>query len=108
MMKARDFAALNVTIPYKKTVMPYLDEVDERARRIGAVNTIVNDHGRLIGRNTDYYGFWFMLEQAGIAIQGRRSSCWATAGRPFRRCWRIWARPRWSRSNAVRPRNADI
>lgn len=71
-MKNKDFAALNVTIPYKKAVIPYLEELDERARRIGAVNTIVNDHGRLIGKNTDYYGCRFMLEQAGIEIQGRK------------------------------------
>ncbi|WP_417076243.1 shikimate kinase [Holdemania filiformis] len=71
-MKNKDFAALNVTIPYKKAVIPYLEELDERARRIGAVNTIVNDHGRLIGKNTDYYGCWFMLEQAGMEIQGRK------------------------------------
>ena len=71
-MKNKDFAALNVTIPYKKAVIPYLEELDERARRIGAVNTIVNDHGRLIGKNTDYYGCRFMLEQAGMEIQGRK------------------------------------
>ena len=71
-MKNKDFSALNVTIPYKKAVIPYLEELDERARRIGAVNTIVNDHGRLIGKNTDYYGCRLMLEQAGIEIQGRK------------------------------------
>ena len=71
-MKNKDVAALNVTIPYKKAVIPYLEELDERARRIGAVNTIVNDHGRLIGKNTDYYGCRFMLEQAGIEIQDRK------------------------------------
>ena len=71
-MKNKDFAALTVTIPYKKAVIPYLEELDERARRIGAVNTIVNDHGRLIGKNTDYYGCRFMLEQAGIEIQDRK------------------------------------
>ena len=71
-MKNKDFAALNVTIPYKKAVIPYLEELDERSRRIGAVNTIVNDHGRLIGKNTDYYGCRFMLEQAGIEIQDRK------------------------------------
>ena len=53
-------------------MIPYLEELDERARRIGAVNTIVNDHGRLIGKNTDYYGCRFMLEQTGIEIQGRK------------------------------------
>ena len=72
LMKAKEFAALNVTIPYKQTVIPYLDELDERAQRIGAVNTIVNDHGRLIGKNTDYYGCRFMLEQAGIEIRDKK------------------------------------
>ena len=71
-MKNKDFAALNVTIPYKKAVIPYLEELDERARRIGAVNTIVNDHGRLIGKHTDYYGCRFLLGHAGIEIQDRK------------------------------------
>lgn len=72
LMKTKEFAALNVTIPYKQTVIPYLDELDERARRIGAVNTVVNNHGRLIGKNTDYYGCRFMLEQAGIEIRNKK------------------------------------
>lgn len=72
LMKAKEFAALNVTIPYKQTVIPYLDELDERAQRIGAVNTVVNNHGRLIGKNTDYYGCRFMLEQAGIEIRDKK------------------------------------
>lgn len=72
LMKAKEFAALNVTIPYKQTVIHYLDELDERAQRIGAVNTVVNNHGRLIGKNTDYYGCRFMLEQAGIEIRDKK------------------------------------
>ena len=51
---AKDFAAVNVTIPYKQTVIPYLDSVSDIARRIGAVNTVVNREGRLYGYNTDY------------------------------------------------------
>ncbi len=58
----RDFDGLNVTIPYKKTVMSYLDEIDETAALIGAVNTIVNRNGRLKGYNTDWTGFAAMLE----------------------------------------------
>ena len=52
-MKERNFDALNVTIPYKQTVMQYLDEIDPKAERIGAVNTIVNREGKLTGYNTD-------------------------------------------------------
>lgn len=51
-LREKQFAALNVTIPYKETVIPYLDEVDSRAQRIGAVNTVVNRNGRLCGYNT--------------------------------------------------------
>lgn len=70
-MKAKDFRAINVTIPYKQDVIPYLDEVSDTARRIGAVNTIVNRDGRLYGDNTDYLGMIALLERAGIAITGK-------------------------------------
>lgn len=56
-MERRDFAAINVTIPYKQLVIPYCDVVDPKAAAIGAVNTIVNRDGRLYGYNTDYAGF---------------------------------------------------
>ena len=52
-MKSHDFSGINVTIPYKESVIPYLDEIDDGAREIGAVNTIVNRDGRLVGYNTD-------------------------------------------------------
>ena len=55
----------NITIPYKETVMPMLDELDELARQIGAVNTIVNREGRLTGYNTDAEGFVQALRQMG-------------------------------------------
>jgi shikimate dehydrogenase len=56
-------AGLNVTIPHKVSVMKYLDEIDPLARKIGAVNTIVNDSGRLIGFNTDGAGFVTSLKE---------------------------------------------
>ncbi|MBR4205413.1 MAG: shikimate kinase [Clostridia bacterium] len=72
-LAARAFDAINVTIPYKKTVMPYLDEISPEARRIGSVNTIVRDgDGRLLGYNTDYAGFSFMLRRRGIALSGKK------------------------------------
>ncbi len=57
-----DLDGFNVTIPYKETVMPYLDEISPEAQRIGSVNTIVRmTDGSLHGHNTDYYGFMCML-----------------------------------------------
>ena len=57
-LKSGAFDAANVTIPYKKTVMPYLDDISDEAKRIGSVNTVTHlPDGRLRGDNTDYYGF---------------------------------------------------
>ena len=71
-LKEKNFCAVNVTIPYKQTVIPYLDEISEHAKKIGAVNTIVNVNGCLKGYNTDYYGFKYMLEYNDIAIKNRK------------------------------------
>lgn len=71
-MTAKDFAAVNVTIPYKRDVIPYLDELDERAQSIGAVNTVVNRNGKLFGYNTDYYGFLYTLKIHNIKITGEK------------------------------------
>ena len=70
-MKEKNFLGINVTIPYKQAVMPYLDEIDELASRIGAVNTVVNRKGRLCGYNTDYYGFSYMLDYGNICVQDK-------------------------------------
>lgn len=54
---------LNVTIPYKEAIIPYLDKIKKHAKKIGAVNTIkISKKGKLIGYNTDYYGFKKSLE----------------------------------------------
>ncbi len=71
-MKARTFTAINVTIPYKQAVIPYLDELHPLAEKIGAVNTVINKKSRLIGFNTDYYGFGYMLKHHNIEIQGKK------------------------------------
>lgn len=70
-LKKRKFRGINVTIPYKERVMPYLDFIDERAKNIGAVNTIVNQNGRLFGYNTDFAGFSYLLEQSGIDVRNK-------------------------------------
>lgn len=63
---------VNVTIPYKRTVMPYLDEISPIARRLGNVNTITRmDDGRLRGDNTDYYGFKVLVQSMDIDLDGK-------------------------------------
>lgn len=76
----KDFSAINVTIPYKQTVIPYLDSMSDVAKRIGAVNTIVNKDGRLYGYNTDYYGMKALIEKNGIDINGRKVLILGTGG----------------------------
>lgn len=67
-----DFDGLNVTIPYKKTVIPFLDEIDPLSLRLGAVNTIVKQGGKLRGYNSDYYGFQSMVGRTGIDVTGKK------------------------------------
>lgn len=71
-MREKEFSAINVTIPYKETVIPYLDEVDPKAAKMGAVNTVVQRNGKLFGYNTDYFGFGYMLEHNHIQIAGKK------------------------------------
>ncbi|MBE6962672.1 MAG: shikimate kinase [Ruminococcaceae bacterium] len=63
---------LNVTIPYKKAVMAFCDVIDDTARAIGSVNTIVGRYGKLYGYNTDAAGFIWMAERAGISFEGKK------------------------------------
>lgn len=72
-LQKREFDAINVTIPYKKTVMPFLDKIDDAALKIGSVNTIVKEKdGTLTGYNTDYYGFTYMLRKGGIDVKDKK------------------------------------
>ena len=77
---SKDFAAINVTIPYKQTVIPYLDHVSPIARRIGAVNTVVNREGRLYGYNTDYHGMTALIRRVGLQLQGKKVLVLGTGG----------------------------
>ena len=70
-MEAHEFKAINVTIPYKKKVIPYCKKLDDGASAIGAVNTIVNRGGELHGYNTDYMGFLYMVKKHGIDMKGK-------------------------------------
>ncbi len=71
-MKQRDFSAINVTIPYKELVMPFLDHIDPKAEAIGAVNTVVHSNNKLYGYNTDYDGFRYMLVKHKINPKGKK------------------------------------
>lgn len=71
-IRALGYRGINVTIPHKVEVMQYLDEIDEGARIVGAVNTIVNESGKLIGYNTDGIGYVRSLkEETGIELKGK-------------------------------------
>ncbi len=71
-MEKKDFKGINVTIPYKKDVIPYLDEMDESAKAIGAVNTIINVDGKLKGYNTDFGGFLYMVKAHDVHMEGKK------------------------------------
>ena len=79
-MKKKAFRAINVTIPYKQTVIPYLDEIDPIASRIGAVNTIVNRDGRLYGYNTDFAGMCALIRRLGLSLEGKKVAILGTGG----------------------------
>ncbi len=72
-LKTADFDGLNVTMPYKKAVIPYCHELTAIAARLGAVNTIVRKKdGRLVGHNTDYFGFHSMVTRACVSVAGKK------------------------------------
>lgn len=75
-----DFAGVNVTIPYKQQVIPYLDDLSDTARAIGAVNTIVNRSGRLYGDNTDLAGMIALIRRLGLELHGKKVLILGTGG----------------------------
>lgn len=80
-LRSGPFDAINVTVPYKKTVMPYCSELSERARRIGSVNTIVRrSDGSLYGDNTDYDGFAALLSLSNVTVRGQKAVVLGSGG----------------------------
>ncbi len=79
-LEEREFNGINVTIPYKEKVIPYLDSISEAALKMGAVNTIKNVDGKLIGDNTDFYGMREMILRANIKIEGKKVLILGTGG----------------------------
>jgi shikimate dehydrogenase len=75
------FRGVNLTIPHKEAALQYMDQIDEHAKRIGAVNTvIVRDDGALEGRNTDAFGFTESLRAAGFSLGEKKNSIAAILG----------------------------
>lgn len=80
-LKKREFGGINVTIPYKKDVLPYLSGISDNAKRIGAVNTIiVKEDGELYGDNTDYDGFLRLVQKSGFQVKGKKALVLGTGG----------------------------
>jgi shikimate dehydrogenase len=91
-LRAFNIRGVNITIPHKVSIIPLLDEIDEFAQKIGSVNVVVNDNGRLAGYNTDAHGFLYALLDQGVEPEGQkvvvlgaggasRSICFALAER---------------------------
>ncbi len=76
----REFNAINVTIPYKQDVIPYLDGISDTAKRIGAVNTIVNRGGKLYGDNTDFPGMLALAKHIGVDMKDKKVLILGTGG----------------------------
>ncbi len=72
-IQSGDYHGINVTIPYKKDVIPFLDELSPTAVKMGSVNTVVRRYdGSLYGHNTDYFGFTSMVHRSGISVSGKK------------------------------------
>lgn len=86
-MRSGELDAFNVTIPYKKDVMPYLDRISPEAAAIGSVNTVVKDKdGKLCGYNTDYFGFNYTIDMSGIDVSGKKILVFGRGGASLAVC----------------------
>ncbi len=79
-MTEKNFKAINVTIPYKKDVIPYLDYISDEAKAINAVNTIVNKNGKLYGYNTDFSGLKSLIERHNVSLTGKKVAVLGSGG----------------------------
>lgn len=79
-MTRRNFKAINVTIPYKEAVIPYLSYISEEAKRIGSVNTIVNRGGSLYGYNTDFFGMKSQIDKMRLSLKRKKTVILGTGG----------------------------
>ena len=80
LLTRRDFLGLNVTIPYKKDVIPYCDELGEEVVRCGSANTLVMQNGKLIAHNTDIFGFMYQMRHLGVEAKGKKAAVLGSGG----------------------------
>lgn len=86
-VKSDELDAYCVTIPYKKAIMPFLDEISPEALAIGAVNVVVKGKdGKRYGYNTDYFGFDYMLSRAGVSVEGKKAVVLGNGGAAATAC----------------------
>lgn len=79
-VKNSDCKGFNVTIPYKKDVMSFLDVISDEAKEVGAVNTVCNKNGKLYGYNTDVGGFLYMVKRKGVSLENKNVLILGTGG----------------------------
>lgn len=79
-VESKEYDGFNVTVPYKKAIMPLLDDIDDTALKIGAVNTVVLENGKYVGYNTDYNGMAYALDRVGISLKGKNVIILGTGG----------------------------
>ena len=79
-MKSSNFTAINVTIPYKEAVLPYINHISDEAKAIGSVNTVVNKDGILYGYNTDFFGMTAQIEKMHLNLKGKKTVILGTGG----------------------------
>ncbi|MCS5421003.1 MULTISPECIES: shikimate dehydrogenase family protein [Psychrilyobacter] len=72
-LRGSELLGINITIPYKTDILEYLDEISEEAKQIGAVNTVMSKGGRLIGYNTDYYGFKMIISKLKLEVKNKKN-----------------------------------
>ena len=72
-LREKELLGINITIPYKTDIMKYLDEISKEAREIGAVNTVISKGGKLVGYNTDYYGFKMIINKLNLDVKDKKN-----------------------------------
>ncbi len=80
MLENPEYSGFNITIPYKKTIIPFCDSISKEAEKIGSVNTVIKKDGKLLGFNTDYAGFLAMAKRAGIDFFGKKIAILGSGG----------------------------
>ena len=104
-LQNNNFSGFNVTIPYKKEIIPYLDFIDEEAREIGAVNTVKKVNGKLFGYNTDLFGLEYLFRKSQIDVKNKNVVILGSGGAS--NCVSYYAKKRGAKSITIVGRNSE-